>query len=406
MCLLNRKYAFSITNLPIELQICYRHRSDTDTATTEGDVTCGGLGKFEYSGKALPHALLHMPELVMRGGHHGAFCTFLNEVAHKDSIKTAAKLARTYGSLNISQAKMLELVLNQEIYRAAIKQSAVSHKMREDSSTDDTDEPTATATRDTTSLSLTHKLAHMNEWWRIRGEPSYRWESTMISKKVRVTQGEVLKLLCRKLEINQDRAGRARVLQQLTWECFGSAVQWCDTFKRKFVGISPESPNRRDFVRIKAPSPSRTCLTAEIIMFVRVSGFTDEGVVLPEDYQSAPGQTHSVTFALIRWLSAHPDALLRDSQRRPICPPPLDINHALWIYSEENRELMTTTIMNRNLHMYPGKNSQEREHNAKLERRAMFDFVLPQTFEQYVNCTTINTTTDPNFILETITIPF
>ena len=354
--------------------------------------------------------MLHMPELVMRGGHHGAFCTFLNEVAHKDSIKAPAKLARTYGSINISQTKMLELVLMQEIYRAAIKVSEASQRMYGDSSTDDTDEPTTTVrtttTPDTNTLSLTHKLAHMNEWWRIRAEPSKRWESTMISKKVRVTQGEVLKLLCRKLEINQDSAGRARVCNQLTWECFGSLVQRSVTFKRKFVGICRESPNRRDFVRIKTPSVSRTCLSAEIIMFVRISGFTDDGVVLPEDYQSPPGQTHSVTFALIRWLSAHPDALLRDSQRRPICPPPLDINHALWTYSEENRELLTTTIMNRNLHMYPGKNTQEREHNASLERRAMFDLVLPQTFEKFMNCTAINTTTDPNVILETITIPF
>ena len=82
--------------------------SDTDTSATESEVKCGGLGKFEYSSKVLPHALLHMTELVMRGGHHGAFCTFLPEVSHKYNIKMAAKLARTYGSQNLSQEKMLE----------------------------------------------------------------------------------------------------------------------------------------------------------------------------------------------------------------------------------------------------------------------------------------------------------
>ena len=46
----------------------------------------------------------------MRGGHHGAFCTFLAEVAHKYNIKIAAKLARTYGNPNASQDQMLKLM--------------------------------------------------------------------------------------------------------------------------------------------------------------------------------------------------------------------------------------------------------------------------------------------------------
>lgn len=65
-----------------------------------------------------------MTELVMRGGHHGAFCTFLAEVSHKHNIKMPAKLARTYRSQNLSQEKMLQLMLNQELYSAAIRVSA------------------------------------------------------------------------------------------------------------------------------------------------------------------------------------------------------------------------------------------------------------------------------------------
>ena len=72
-----------------------RHDSDTDSVETDDDETWGGLGKFEYSSKGLPHALVHAPELVERGGHQGAFCTFVNEVGHKNNIKKAAQLSRT-----------------------------------------------------------------------------------------------------------------------------------------------------------------------------------------------------------------------------------------------------------------------------------------------------------------------
>ena len=401
-----------------------RHMSDTDTSATEREVQCGGLGKFEYSGKALPHALLHMTELLMRGGHHAAYCTFLQEVAHKYNIKVAAKLARTYGSRNTSQDRMLEFMLTQEIYTAAIKCSEGANASSDDSSTSTNDaeqERTAgiasarATTEGTTTpvaavtMCLKDRVCYLDNWSHIRAPPSSAWESTMISNKVRLTRGELLYLLCRKLNIGRDRADRARVCLQLTWEGYGSLIEQHDTFKRKMVGICRESPNRRDFVHIKPPVGSQTCLSAEIIMFLRISGFATavrEGVVLPEGYRSPIQNKEFVVFALVRWLSPHPDALLRDDQLRPICPAPLDINHALWKYAEEPRAMLTTTVMNRNMRLYPGNSMEERVRNAKDEQRAMFDLVLPETLDTFMNCTICNTTTDCNVILETITIPF
>lgn len=393
--------------------------SDTDTSATESEVKCGGLGKFEYSSKVLPHALLHMPELVMRGGHHGAFCTFLPEVSHKFNIKMAAKLARTYGSQNLSQEKMLEMVLTQEIYAAAIESSARAHKCTDDTSISEEQvvaEGTAATAVQVAKLILKDRLRYLDSWGRINAAPSHAWESTMIAKNVRLTRGELLHLLCRKLEIIRASAGgahardaRARVCAHLTWESFGSLVKQDDTLRRKFVGICRESPGRRDFVHIKAPVDSATCLSAEIVMFLRISGFVTagtEGVVLPEAYRSPIGNTEFVVFALIRWLSPHPDALLRDDQLRPICPAPLDINHALWTFAQEPRALLTTPVINRNMMLYPGNTVEERVRNADAEREAMFDLVLPESLETFMNCTTCNTTTDSNVILETITIPF
>jgi hypothetical protein len=359
-----------------------------------------------------------MPELVMRGGHHAAFCTFLAEVSHKYNIKLPAKLARTYGSQNLSQDKMLQFMLTHEIYGAVIQLSttiANSICALEEQDSDDIEEqdPDVTAARPpATSTSVDRSprdmLSYMKNWWRRMEPPDQVWESVFLSKKARITRGEVLKVVCRKLEIAQDQAGRARVLKHLHWECFGSIIEHAkdDTLTRKFVGICSASPNRRDFVRIKDPggADDRTCLSCEIILFIKLSGFTPDsgGVELPRKYRIPLTNTDSVVFSLVRWLSPHPDAILRDSKLRPVCPSPLDINHALWRYTTENRPLLTQSIINRHLTYYPGPTIQDSVDNANLEREAMFDLVVPESFETFMNCTI----TDNNVVLETITLPF
>ncbi len=65
-------------------------------------------------------------------------------------------------------------------------------------------------------------------------------------------------------------------------------------------------------------------------MFIEVSGFgVDSGIILPHHLRHPEPNTSTVTLALVRWMSPHPDALLRDSEHRPLCPSPFDINHAL-----------------------------------------------------------------------------
>ena len=185
-----------------------RDVADTDTASTDSECTCGGLGKFEYSSKAMPHALLHMTELVMRGGHHGAFCTFLAEVAHKYNIKIAAKLARTYGSHNTSQHEMLQLVLTHEIYEEAILLSSSTADVQQDKEeisvsalnsdaavsdasdinqacTDDNDEACTDDNDDVKRIPV-DALFYFQDWAQI-SDISTVWEGTFLSGRVRVT---------------------------------------------------------------------------------------------------------------------------------------------------------------------------------------------------------------------------
>ena len=283
---------------------------------------------------------MHMVEHLMRGGHFAAFCTFLAEVTHKDFIKMASRLSRTEANFNVSQDNMLKWVLWQAIFTAAI-----AYVEESESDTDPNahvggnNNPSSDSDSDNNGVQVKIKeecaLPYMDTWCEIGLRPTQEWQDTFISKKVRVTRKELLSIMCRKLKMPVSANNRVDLLTKLQWRCFGTLAEtrvnalWP---KRKFVGISSISKDRRDFVHIHTPSHTvaddgtrtiiDTCWSAQILMFVYVSGFTtpaDLGIVLPENCRNTNENTSSVRLALIRWLCPHPDAILRDAERRPVC---------------------------------------------------------------------------------------
>ncbi len=103
-------------------------------------------------------------------------------------------------------------------------------------------------------------------------------------------------------------------------------------------------------------------------------------------------------------MSPHPDAMLRDANLLPICPPPLDINHSLWVVSKT-----TLTQHTYNKHIRFGyyddiSTIYSRQLIIDSEATARFDLLQPESFESYINCTPVDQ--DPNTILETVTLPF
>jgi len=359
---------------------------------------------------------MHMVEQLMRGGHFGAFCTFLAEVAHKDFIKMAAALSRTDASYNVSQDNMLKWVLWQAIFNAVFERT--SEPM------DTEDPPRHTSSQDGGSdtdddvLVQWKELCHLSYLDRWSGVGDICMEA-FLSNRVRVTAKGLLNLMCRKLGMRVSQISRAKLLSsQLQWRCFGALCEKRRNLKRKFVGISSLSKDRRDFVHIRTPAETvaddgtitaiDTCWAAQILMFLHVSGFTtpDLGVFLPTNCRNSEANAASVRFALVRWLAPHPDALLRDDIRRPICSSPFDINHALWTFAKEDHNIISAAVVNRNIMNYEGDDMGERVANSRRERRAMYGLVDPGSFEQFMNCTRINTDVDDDTILETITLPF
>jgi len=153
-------------------------------------------------------------------------------------------------------------------------------------------------------------------------------------------------------------------------------------------------------------------------MFVEVSGFLDTDIVLPEYLHydaSLPGNIDSpfsdsgvnrIRLALVRWLSPHPDAVLRDSELRPVCPPPFDINHALWRFSQTRRRRNSFNGRNitRQLSLFPGNDTRQQREYANRLSHAWYDLIDVNTIDKYMNCTCIDN--DSELILETITLPF
>ena len=142
-------------------------------------------------------------------------------------------------------------------------------------------------------------------------------------------------------------------------------------------------------------------------MFVRISDFGDNsGVQLPAPLRNPPTNQSSVVFALIRWLSPHPNAILRDAERRPMCPPPFDINHALWKYSvlPRQRESFQRVNVNTHISMFQGCTDTEKRQHAQSLSRARYDLIQVESIDEFMNCTTIDN--DPNTIMESLTIPF
>ena len=393
------------TRAPVPFKRMRRDPKDSDDTTdTDDDLTWGGDGMFEYSQKGLPHASLHFPELMMRYGSALGWCSTVQEQSHKKSIKVSARLSRTYASLNVSQDEMMKWSCRQQVWDAVIK-------LVRDEERDAANQRVDSAPVRHTGSPMMYKLrrrAFVGSFNNNDGTPisyNYDWETTFLNKQVRVTRGEVLNLLCSKLSWRCSRLNRRRLVDDLTWSKWYAALSthgW-GMPHRNFVGVGAAGAPRRDFVRIHGPLENNTCLTAQIIAFVEISGFNDQ-LVLPTKLRNPPTNSRRVTLALVRWLAPHPDALLRDSDNRPIAPSPLDINHALWKFAETQRPVLTPAVLEKNLSYYDGHDRSSRVANANLERTAMFDLLEPETFTNYVNCTEVNV--DRKSILETITLPF
>ena len=161
-----------------------RFDSGTDSVDTDPEDTWGFMGRFEYSGMGIPHALQHARELVECGGHHAAYCTSVGESSHKHNIKMASLFSRTYANYNTTQHDMFHWVLRESLWDAV----HVVHEKRKSKPPFD-DVPISSETTDTSSYKLFGQRQYTNGWeqnvvfdTRGRTTPA-NWKTTFLSRK-------------------------------------------------------------------------------------------------------------------------------------------------------------------------------------------------------------------------------
>ena len=206
---------------------------------------------MEYSRKGIPHAIVHAPELVKRGGHHGAFCTSPPEAGHKFYIKLAAKFALTHASHNTTKHYMLQWVLRQQVWDAVI---ALSKQ--------ECCDPALGSALGSSSPSPVADLDHVQQFHdRLGIDKAFKrassapiWETKFLSKKVRITTHEFFSIFRSRCKLGHSNIQLAKTLK---WDFYGGLTMSSTTehgkqFRRKFVGISSKSPGRQDFVRLNS----------------------------------------------------------------------------------------------------------------------------------------------------------
>ena len=136
-------------------------------------------------------------------------------------------------------------------------------------------------------------------------------------------------------------------------------------------------------------------------MFLKITGFRDDNIKLPISLRNPETNNSSVVLTLARWLSPHPNAVLRDSEKRPVCPAPFDINHSLWKFTKvpRTRASFERSNIQRQLHLFGG----QRDLVDRLSR-ARYDLYEVENLDYFLNCTVIDD--DLDIILETNVLPF
>ena len=378
----------------------HKFDSGTESGDTDADDSWGCMGRYEYSGMGKPHALKHASELVQCGGHHLAYCSCVAESSHKHNIKMASLFARTYANYNTTQHDMFHWVLRESLWEAV----HVLHKKSQPPTP-----PSSVASVSETTDSCAYKLYGPHDYttgWshqvtfdsRGRTTPP-NWKTTFLSSKVLVTREELLVLLLKKLGLPLTNPNLSKIVKELEFQCYGrlSMKSPCGT-QRNVVGI--DSSGRRDFIRLKGEA-NGTALSVQVIMFLRVSGFSDDGIKLPTSLRHSPKDSSTLVLALVRWLSPHPNAVLRDSELRPVCPAPFDINHSLWKFTKlaTARESFDRRNIQRQMHLF----GAQRGLVDRL-KRARYDLYEIANLDYFMNCTHIDG--DSDTILETHVLPF
>ena len=171
-------------------------------------------------------------------------------------------------------------------------------------------------------------------------------QESFLHHHVRVARVEIMDLMCDKLRLSHTPASY-RVLESLEWVIGqkltlpDGKIFWATDTDYQFTH-GTFGRHRRDSVRLRQTEnvqivdgddivEKTTAQCCQLVCFFTVHGLNRlPAIHLPA---SVIANTHndraSIHLMLCRFFEAHPQAISRDSDHRPVCPGPLHVNNCL-----------------------------------------------------------------------------
>ena len=392
----------------IEMTPCLRRREDeaaTDTDDTTASMDVGGLGFYSHGDQSLTHH--HWVRQVISGGCFGVHCTEAAEAALKGVFRHPLQRVK-HQEQNVTHDSMSRYLCNDLLFRA----------LKPIFSPDKTHAPRL------------YPSGVSNPFTRlVTGKPrqvtmgksflSTQAQQVFLHPDVRVAVLEVLDLMCDKLKLPKTTVSYRR-LQLLDWSLGQKFVRqdreifWSTNTDYQYDRGGVNAGGRHDCVRLvqteevsvntgSAVVDKVTAQSCRLVCFFDVSGLKRLGFNLPEQVQR---RTHNngdnIYLILCRFFEAHPLAISRDSEHRPVCPEPLHINNCLWRYAltERPRQVLQSrgnpsdAYLNQ-LNIF-GKTPAERHHNYVNELRAYYSFIHPDEIKSRSNISPLFTDNSMN----------
>ena len=326
-----------------------------------------GRGHIEFSGKGIPHGILHFPMQLREAGHIYMHDTCAPEASHRYNIKTAMDRVKK-GTDSQTASWLISWTFRVRTWAKII---------------DSVEEDYVRNTRTRKNPSVTeiqfadrHLLQpHDNMRQQLHHgtfSPLRSGKDSLLCNDARLSYMELAELVTKFTGWEPER-----VLGEVKVQLYCSAnVRHTSGETRTYWATESQYQHnegcRRDKVEIDLGQNKLG--VAQITSFVKVSGIDG----------------HVLNGVLIRWLDKSPRSTQTDEFDRPLCDFPLSFNHCLWRWSDAGRTRASFRVRGFRIkvarqHLWSHVPQDIRQSVIDSESRARYDIVDFTSIKRHVN---------------------
>lgn len=228
-------------------------------------------------------------------------------------------------------------------------------------------------------------------------EHSDMWDA-VLSPTVLVSRKELLLLVAERMGQSRNRDGMRRVA--LCKWMIGKRVivttsseeptthYWgCGSYSH--LGDNPLRPTWVEVEGYDRKGGRQTSRLAFVVCGIQLTNVKNTmGIDVPESLRDVQDDTDQVTFLLVRYAKAHPLALMRGPESRPVCPGPLKNTHCLWTWATRpegyERGCFRTRPWERHAR-YFGRTVSEQNQVKENDRLAWYDIIQITNVRTFAN---------------------